>query len=83
MKSKEKNIRILVSSDPDYKDLIAEIEFEGEFFCLVSQDKGIDALEIQIAPRKDGTPWNISEADLFLMLDMAKKRLWELRKVGM
>lgn len=73
--------RMLVSSDPEFEDLIAEIDFEGEFFCLVSQDKGIDALELQIAPRKDGMPWNISVTDLLLIIDRAKERLWELRKV--
>ena len=40
-------IEILVSSDPDYSELTAEIFYRGKFIALINQDNGVDQLIVE------------------------------------
>lgn len=72
---------IEVWSDQDHEDLIAEIYYQGDFVCQVTQESGFDYLDIALYPRKDGKPWEFKLAEFEPALSHAKNRLWELRKV--
>ncbi|WP_354685818.1 hypothetical protein [Cupriavidus necator] len=39
-------LEVLIASDVDYEQLIAEIYCDGHFVALLSQDKGPDHLEV-------------------------------------
>jgi hypothetical protein len=73
--------KVLISGDPDYSDLVAEVDYEGEFLCLISQDTGFDNLKIEISPRIDGGSWHIDLKDLLDVLEHVKSKLWSLRKI--
>jgi hypothetical protein len=40
-------IKILVCSDTDYEQLIAEIYIDNKFVALVSQDNGVNDLQVE------------------------------------
>lgn len=75
------DFEITVSSDEDYEDLIAEVLYRGEFVCLITQESGFGALDVEIHARADGQPWKFKLAAFEGVVTQAKKRLWELRKV--
>ena len=63
-----------------FSDMVGELSYDDEFVCLIHQEKGFDALEIEIYSRKDGQPWKFSLSELETAFSKAKQRLWELRK---
>jgi hypothetical protein len=75
------DFEIIVSSDEDYEDLIAEILYQGEFVCLITQESGFEALDIEIHNRVCGQPWRFKLLAFMDTIAQAKKRLWELRKI--
>ncbi len=70
----------IYGDDPGYEDLIAEIYFNGEFVALVSQEAGIDSLDIHLHSRKGGESWRFKLKEFENALERVKHRLWELRK---
>ena len=70
--------RVTVCSLPDYEDLVAEIYIGDEFVALLSQERGPDAMAVEIAPRR--TPFTTDLSTFEEAMSHAKKRLWELRK---
>ena len=40
-------------SDLDYEELVADIYFEQSFIALVTQEKGIDNIEIELSPKDE------------------------------
>ena len=42
----EYNIKIEIASDIDFNKLIAEIYINDKYFCLISQENGVDSLEL-------------------------------------
>lgn len=73
-----------VGGDPKHDDLTAEIYCGdnpvNDFFAMINQDAGVDKLEIEIHPRKDGQPWVLDLGDLLQTIQRAKERLYELRR---
>ena len=63
-----------------FSDMIGELSYDDEFVCMIHQEKGFDALEIEIHPRKDGQPWKFSLSELEEAFSMIRQRLWEFRK---
>ena len=44
-------IKILVCSDTEYEQLIAEIYIDGKFIALLSQENGADDLQLEFPDR--------------------------------
>lgn len=77
----EQRIRILVSSDPDYEDLVAEITFDDvDCLAIVSQEEGFASLDVEILPRKDGQHWKLKYDLLISLLEKARDRLGDLQR---
>jgi hypothetical protein len=74
-------LRVDVLSDQDYKELIAECYVDDDCVMIVSEERGPDQLEIEILVRPDGQPRRIEYDVLVELLQEAKARLWELRRV--
>ena len=70
---------ITVCSDRDYEDLIIEIYFEDQLLVLINQEKGLDALEIDLYPGKGGGPWHFKLQELEEVVEAAKRKLRNLR----
>ena len=74
-------IRINALSDQDYEDLIAECYVDNDCVMIVNQERGPDQLEVEVLLRPDGQAQRIDYDILVELLQKAKARLWELRKV--
>ena len=72
--------RIVVGSDPDHEDLVGEIYFDDEIVAILSQESGIDRMEVEFVPRAGGKPWIFKLVEFEEALAAVKKRLWELRR---
>ena len=70
-----------VGSDQDHEDLVAEIYYEGEFVAMITQEDGVDRMQFEIHPRRDGEPWLFLFSDFQDAVQSASRRLWELRRV--
>ena len=77
---KIRDFEIVVCSDPDYEDLVAEVSYQGEFLFLVSQDQGLDEAEIEVHARGDTLPWRLRLGELEQVLEAVKSRLFDLRR---
>ena len=67
---------VQIWSDEDCEELIAEVLYKGEFCFLISQEEGLDRLEIELHARKDGTPWTFR---LVEFEDVVQRVIEELR----
>jgi hypothetical protein len=76
----DSDFTFIVSDDPDYEDLIAEISYKGEFLCLISQEQGFETLDLEIHPRKNGEPWRFKLDEFEDAIARTRQRLFELRK---
>jgi len=74
--------RIVVGSDPDHEDLVGEIYFDDEIVSVLSQESGIDRIEVEFVPRADGKPWIFRLVEFEETLAAVKQRLSELRRTG-
>lgn len=75
-----KDFRVDILFPDEFQDMIAEIYFQGEFMCLLSQDEGFDSIDIEIVCNSKNKKWTFKLADFEGAISYAKKRLWELRK---
>lgn len=64
----------------DNTDFIAEICYQEQFVCLISQEQGFDHLEIEIDPAFIKRKLNIPLSGFLDVIAFAKRRLWDLRK---
>lgn len=58
----------------------AEIFFEDQFVGILTQENGIENLEIEIYPPPNKKFWIFKFAELEDILRSAKEALWELQK---
>lgn len=72
---------VQIMSDEDYEDLIAEVMYDGECCCVVTQEDGFEHLKVAIHARSNGEPWNFAVDELQRVLAKARDQLWRLRKV--
>jgi hypothetical protein len=78
--NKNNAFSIEVSSDLDYEDIVANILYREETFAILSQDKGLDNLEIKILPYNNEDlffPLN----EFFNIIESAKKILIRMQKM--
>ena len=71
---------IIVLSDVDYEDLIAEMYIDGQFIGVLSQESGFQNLQVELHRGDGQSPLAISYDRLQHLLLKAKERLWELRR---
>ena len=73
-------IEILISSDCNYEEVVAEIQVDGKFVALLSQDLGVENLEIEF-PGKENVEKNclrkLNLSAFLQSVDLAKRRLLE------
>ena len=74
--------RIVVASDPDYENLVAEVYFADEIVCMFTQEGGSETMTTHLFPRKDGRPWVLNTADLEEATGTARRRLTGLQREG-
>lgn len=70
-----------ISSDLDYEEMVANILYKEETIAIISQEKGLDNLEIEIFPSAEGIPWKFFFENFLKALHLSKKRLIEMKKL--
>ena len=75
-----RRFRVTVGSEPDYEDLVGDLYFDDQIVCVLTQERGIGAMEIQIHTPHDGTTWAFPLADFEEALAALKERMWQLRR---
>lgn len=76
-----RDFKILISSDLEYEELCAEIYFQDQFVAMLTQENGIENLEIQIHPPKNAPFWVFKFSEFELALQSAKSALLDMRKI--
>ncbi len=75
------NYRVDIVGDLEHEDLTADIYFQDQIVATLLQEKGFENLEIDIYPSKLHKIWHFNYSEFEQVLQHAKKRLWELRKI--
>lgn len=73
-------ISIEVWSDVEYEQLTAEIYVDGEFFGLVSEERGPTLFDVEVHSRQSGLPWRLTLEELRTAVDQAASRLLRMRR---
>jgi len=74
--------RIILCSDLDYEEMVADICYEDYTIALLTQEKGIDNMEIEILPLPSNIkPFKIPLDGFIRIINFAKKRLIEMQKI--
>lgn len=79
MTSIPEEFRVIVSSDQDYEQLIAEIYFGDRFVGIVSQEKGLEELALEIRGSDFDPKRNLPLRPFLKALERAMERLQELK----
>ena len=74
------NFKIIISSDLNYNDLCAEIYYLDQFVAVITQEKGIENLMIEIYPHSINNHWNFRYEHFLEILNKAKKILGEMKE---
>lgn len=72
--------KIIMSSDLDYEELCAEIYFEDQFVAMLTQENGIENMEIEIHPPQNKKFWSFKFSDFETIMESAKKSLYDMKK---
>lgn len=78
--TKQEKFRILICSDLDYEEMVADICYEDLTIAIITQENGIENMEIKILPIDENScsfPLN----DFIETIIFAKKRLIEMQKL--
>ena len=75
------HFEVSVGSEYDYEDLVGNLYFDGAPVCILTQEKGFDAMEVEFLPAPSGGRWHFSLNEFDEALAALKKRMWELRRV--
>lgn len=78
---KEIDFELTIGSRLDMEDLVADIGYANYFFIFLTQEDGFDNLRIQIYPPPHKKFWDFRLDEFEEIINRAKKRLWELRKI--
>lgn len=73
--------RIDIFGDLDYEDLVADVYFEDKILVVLTQEEGFQNLRIRIYPPKDVEFWDFRFDEFEDIINRAKNRLWDLRKM--
>lgn len=72
--------RFTVGSDTDYEDLVGDLYFNDHIVCVLTQERGFEAMQIRLHAPPHGSVWSFSLADFEEALAALKQRMWELRR---
>ena len=72
--------KIIMSSDIEYNELCAEIFFEDQFVAILTQEHGLENLEIEIHPPTHKKFWSFKFSEFETILKSAKESLWSMQK---
>jgi hypothetical protein len=72
--------RFTVGSEPDYEDLVGDLYFDDQIVCVLTQEAGFEAMQIEIHPPHEGRTWTFSLSDFDSALYALKQRMGELRR---
>ena len=67
------DLKVSIISPPDREYLAVEIIFNDEQWAELNQEGG--TLSLEIYPRRDGQPWQLSYESVMAALKKAKERL--------
>lgn len=73
---------IEISSDLDYEEIVANILYKEETIAILSQENGLENLEIEIFPSVEAKPWKFSLDDFIKTLQLSKKCLIDMHKLS-
>lgn len=74
--STENPFKVRLCSDLDYEEMVVDIVFEGDMCALISRDKDIEEMEIEIFAPPEGTDsWKFPLGNFISAIDRAKKVL--------
>ncbi len=73
--------RFTVGSEPGYEDLVGDLYFDDCIVCVLTQEGGFDAMQIQLHGPPGGGIWEFSLSDFEEAVTALKQRMWELRRV--
>jgi hypothetical protein len=69
-----------VGSEPGYEDLVGDLYFDDRIVCVLTQEAGFVAMQIQFYGPPEGDTWSFLLADFEAALRALKERMWELRR---
>jgi hypothetical protein len=70
----------VVADDCEHKDFYADINYRERYICTITQEEGFDKLEIEIHNGTDQEHLTLELDDFWEIIELCKKRLWDLRK---
>ncbi len=69
-------------SDLDYEEMVADICYDNQTVAMITQENGIDNMEIEIYPHDEQKKsWNFPLDDFIEVLAVAKKGLIKMIKL--
>jgi hypothetical protein len=71
----EKKFKIRICSDLDYEEIVADICYEDYWVATISQEKGINNLEIEISSLSGEKQWSFYLDEFINALIEAKKKI--------
>jgi hypothetical protein len=77
-----KGFIIEISSDLDYEEMVANILYDEETVAIVSQENGLENLEIEIFKSFDSKSWHFLVEDFLKAILLSKKLLTEKKKLS-
>lgn len=78
---KEINFDYVICSDVDFEDLVANISFDLNRVATLTQENGFDKMRIILYPPKDREFWDFPLSEFLDVIENAKMRLWDFRKL--
>jgi hypothetical protein len=80
-KDMNEKFTIEICSDLDYEEMVADVSYENRTIAMITQENGIDSMEIEIfPPEKEIKSWKLPLDDFINIVFFAKKCLIEEQK---
>lgn len=76
-----KKFSILLCGDLDFEEMVADVCYENHTIATLTQENGIDRMEIEIAGLTDHKIISIPLNEFIEVLNLAKKNLIETQKL--
>jgi hypothetical protein len=80
--NEQKKFQIELCSDLDYEEMVADISYEDQPVAKITQDEGIDNIQVEIYSQKEEVSWKFSLDDFVEVMLRAKKCLINFQKIS-
>ncbi len=78
----ENKFRVRLCSDLDYEEMVADIAYQNHTIAMITQENGIDNMEIEILVPDNDVKFRKFSLDEFIeAIRLAKARLIEMKKL--